>query len=235
MNYRQPLINGEIYHVYNRGIDRRPTFTTQRELKRALQTTEYYRFADRHTRLSHFLSKDAIAQQQVRQLQHDSGEIVSVLAFCFMPNHFHFLLQQKSEGGVSEFVSQFQNSYTRFFNTAFNRKGTLFEGPFRHVRVESQHQLIHVARYIHLNPHTANIVRQINDLPAYRWSSLPEYLGSPTLPFVSTEILDQSFAREEHWRFIVDRADYQRSLAKIKHLMMDEDHTNERQLLLQPS
>ena len=223
MNYRQPLINGEIYHVYNRGIDRRPTFTTQREFKRALQTAEYYRFADRQIRLSHYLSKDSISQQQVRHMQVNSGEIVSVIAFCLMRNHFHFLIRQNCDNGVSEFVSQFQNSYTRYFNTIHERVGALFEGPFRSVHIESRLQLLHVARYIHLNPFTAHVVQHIDQLPNYQWSSLPEYMGIPTLPIVNRDILSQSFGPEEHWRFIADQADYQRTLAANRHLLPGEN------------
>jgi len=93
-----------------------------------------------------------------------------------MPNHFHFLLKQAQDDGIAKFMSNFQNSYTKFFNTRNGRDGALFPDQFKAVRIETEDQLLHVHRYIHLNPYTSYVVSEIKDLISYPWSSISEYL-----------------------------------------------------------
>lgn len=69
-----------------------------------------------------------------------------------MPNHFHLLIKQTEQNGISEFVGKFSNSYTKYYNTKHNRVGALLQGQLKAVLIESGEQLIHVSRYIHLNP-----------------------------------------------------------------------------------
>ena len=135
-----------------------------------------------------------------------------------MPNHFHFLLKQTAEEGIAKFMSNFQNSYTRYFNTRHNRVGPLFQGPFRAVRVETDEQLLHLSRYIHLNPYSSFVVKNIKDLEEYQWSSFKEYLGKEK-GFCQKEIVMSFFKNPQDYRkFVFDQADYQRELQKIKHL-----------------
>lgn len=91
-----------------------------------------------------------------------------------MPNHFHLLLQQIRDGGITEFISKLTNSYTRYFNIRNKRIGPLFQGEFKAVHVETDEQLIHLSRYIHLNPIVSYITKK---LESYQWFSYLEYLG----------------------------------------------------------
>ncbi len=220
-----PLVQGEIYHVYNRGIDRRPTFTDKREKQRALEVMSFYRFANLPIKLSRFLVLAPEKQFEINQILRDSSDnLVEIFAFCIMPNHFHFLLKQTSPNGISKFMANFQNSYTRYFNTKHERVGALFLTQFKAVRIEDEEQLLHTCRYIHLNPSTSYIVKDYISLRNYQWSSLGEYLGdiSGSNIFCSKEIILSHFNTVKAFeKFHKDQLDYQRSLDKIKHLILE--------------
>ena len=76
---------------------------------------------------------------------------MEIICYCLMPNHLHLLLRQLMDGGISKFMSNFANSYTRYFNTKSKRKGPVFEGKFKAKRIETDEQLLHLSRHIHLN------------------------------------------------------------------------------------
>jgi len=216
-----PLVTGEIYHVFNRGIDGRTTFSNIKEYARAYQIMKYYRFSSPPLKLSVFLR---ISDSKRQELQGSSwGEkLVSIMCYCLMPNHFHFMLRQEVGGGISKFLSLFQNSYTRYFNTKNNRVGQLFLDTFKNVLVESEEQLLHLSRYIHLNPFSSSIVTSLDDLHKYEWSSLGEYInGSEDYICEKDTILSSFKTKESYKRFVFDRAKYQRELKQIENLIIE--------------
>ena len=136
-----------------------------------------------------------------------------------MPNHFHFLLRQKTDDGLSKFVGDLLNSYTKYFNIKNDRVGPLFQGRFRAVLIDNDEQLVHVSRYIHLNPLIANLV---SDIESYPWSSYRDYLGLGNNTFVKTaEILDLFKSKEDYKQFVLDQVDYARVLDQFKHKFLD--------------
>ncbi|OGD11316.1 hypothetical protein A2395_00660, partial [Candidatus Amesbacteria bacterium RIFOXYB1_FULL_47_9] len=140
----QILVNGEIYHVYNRGITHQDTFIDPGDYYRALDTLVYYRPEKFSLRYSHYIRLTESTKQELSfQAQQNSVHLVDLVAYCFMPNHFHLLIQQRTEEGISNFLSRFTNSYTRYFNTKRSRIGPLFQGRFKAVRIEGEEQLIH--------------------------------------------------------------------------------------------
>lgn len=224
-----PLVTGEIYHITNRGIDHRPVFTEKREFKRALQTIYFYQFVSPSIKLSKFLLLSLADQKDyLDKLNKSSKRLVEIFSYCLMPNHFHFLLRQAQEKGITQFISQFENSYTRYFNTRHRRVGPLFLDQFKAVRIESEEQLVHVSRYIHLNPYSSfivknQIVKNQKELLKYPWSSLPEFLDPKMEGICQKEmILDYFQDSEAYKNFVLDQADYQRRLDQIKHLTLEE-------------
>lgn len=138
-----------------------------------------------------------------------------------MPNHFHFLLKQKIDHGISNFISNFTNSYTKYFNTKYDRVGPLFQGLFKAVLVESEEQLIHLSRYIHLNPVTSSLVKP-EDLQNYYWSSYPEYVDLLEDSLTNKHlILDFFPSIDKYKEFVLDQVDYAKKLEFIKHLILD--------------
>lgn len=219
-----PLVTDQIYHVFNLGIDRRTTHRTIREFKRALLALWYYRYVSPPSKLSHFLSLSLDNQNSLRQELNKQEFIVEILCFCLMDNHFHLLLKQKQDGGISRFLANYQNSYTRYFNIRHQRKGPLFLERFKAVRIETDAQLLHVSRYIHLNPYTGFVVKNLPDLETYPWSSLAEYLGNTqkgSRICMKSRILNYFKSPINYRKFVFDQADYQRKLGRIKHLTFE--------------
>jgi putative transposase len=139
-----------------------------------------------------------------------------------MPNHIHFLLKQLTDDGVSTYMSKLSNSHKRYINTKNERNGHLFQSKFKSIYIENDSQLVHVSRYIHLNPYTSHIVHVLGELKDYQFSSLQEYLGSrESRHFSKRIILDQFKSKSEYKKFVFNRADYQRELHSIKHLTFD--------------
>jgi putative transposase len=216
-----PLVTDEIYHVFNRGIDRRPTFTNKKEYERALDAVKFYSSSQPPVSFSKFLRLDDYKQSEIANLLAESKKIVQVFSFCFMPNHFHFLLRQREENGISIFMSNFQNSHTKYYNTKHDRIGSLFLDQFKAVRIETDEQLVHVSRYIHLNPYTGYVVKSLAELEKYPWSSLPLYLFEKE-SFIEKKTILSFFKNINAYKtFIFDQADYQRRLKEIEHLTLE--------------
>lgn len=217
-----PLVTGEIYHVFNRGIDRRPTFTTKWDYRRAIETITLYQYENPPIRLSKFFTLSSDRREEIMNKLKRREKLIEIFSYCLMPNHFHFLLKQHRENGIAKFMSNFQNSYTRYFNVRHQRDGSLFLDQFKGVRIETDEQCLHVSRYIHLNPYTSHVVGTFEDLESYLWSSLPVYLKEATDSFIKTDLLLSFFkAKKDYKKFILDQADYQRSLKKVEHLVYE--------------
>jgi len=224
-NRKVIFANDEIYHVFNRGVEKRPTFTNKRELDRALLTLNYYRFVKPPIKLSRFLTlPEPQKAQLIESIETTYPKLVEILVFCFMPNHFHFLLKQKTENGISIFAANFTNSYTRYFNSKEERIGPLFQGLFKAVRVESDEQLMHVSRYIHLNPVSSFLIKA-DELEEYRWSSYSEYLSTELSQLILKEqvlgLFSKSNPNKKYKEFVLDQVDYAQKLEQIKHLILE--------------
>lgn len=220
-----PLVVDEIYHVFNRGINRQPAFTNKWEYKRAMQCLDYYRFALPPAKLSVFLKTSNNNQTEtLANMAKKKDTLIDILSYCLMPNHFHLLLRQRKEKGISRFMSKLLNSYTKYFNKRNKRDGSLFLDQFKAVRIETDEQLLHVQRYIHLNPYSSYLVSSIEELIKYPYTSLGEYLSKLSHPGEICEkgtILSYFKKKEEFKKFIINQADYQRSLDEIKHLALE--------------
>lgn len=143
---KQEFFNGGYYHIYNRGVNRLPIFLNDADYIACLT-----------------LVKKNMARYGL-----------AIIAYCLMPNHYHFLVRQKSEVGVSKFVSATFNSYAQKFNARHKRSGTLFESRFKHVLVDSDEYLRHLCAYIHCNPVKAGLVDRVD---GWAYSNFPEWVG----------------------------------------------------------
>ena len=206
-----PFVNNHLYHIFNRGIAHMPIFCDKWDYKRFTKTFFYYQLQGPKPKFSLF-------SPQNNKLD-TNQKIIEVIGYCLMPNHFHFLLQQKADGGITEFVSKISNSYTKYFNTKNERVGPILQGEFKSVLVETDEQLIHLSRYIHLNP----LVSYLTDnLESYPWSSHPEYVGINRTSFCSKDIILKQFkSSEDYKQFVLDQEDYGRKLERIKHQTLD--------------
>lgn len=213
MPYRTtPLVKEQVYHVFNRGVAKLPIFDDRRDYNRFLETTYYYQFQGPKPQFS-----------QLKRFKNFSFEknkkIVELVCYCLMPNHYHFLLKQLSENGISEFINKLSNSYTKYFNIRHNRVGPLLQGQFKAVRVESDEQLIHLSRYIHLNPIVSFLIKDLKD---YEWSSYLNFLGLQENKICTKELVSTMFKTPQKYeQFILDQVEYGQGLEIIKHILID--------------
>ena len=137
-----------------------------------------------------------------------------------MPNHFHLLLKQEVEGGISTYLRRLTVSFVRYYNTLHKQKGPLFESCFKAVLIESENQLLHVSRYIHLNPTSGKLVEDPLD---YKYSSFSYYVhGGEQKPLVFEDIL-RSKKREHYRNFVYDNVEYQQTLQFVKNQLLDHE------------
>ena len=205
---KEPLVTGEIYHVFNRGVEKRSIVIDDHDRERWLLGLNYYRYENTPIQLS-------LASQETFGNLHGQC-LVRILAYCLMPNHFHLLLEPLVESGASHFLQKFMLSYSRYFNQRHQRVGSLFQGRFQSRRIPTTDLLLHVCRYIHLNPYVAGL---IDDLRDYRWSSYPEYLYPNLAKISEPGVILRHFPDSEAFqRFVLDHGEYAKSLESIKHL-----------------
>jgi putative transposase len=217
-----PIVPGEIYHVFNRSIAREPIFLSDRHYQRAIDVIEYDRYFDLPFRFSHY---NRLASEQkkdiLRSLQIKAQFKVEVFAFCLMPNHFHFLLKEIKEGGIRNFIGNFQNGYAKYFNIRHDRTGSLFQSRFKAVRIETDEQFLHVVRYVHLNPYTGYVIKTLNELEMYKWSSFQEYIKQQYSIISAERVMNYFPSPTALKEFTFQQADYQRELDVIKHLILE--------------
>lgn len=179
---REPFASDEWYHCYTRGVDKRQTFQSQSDYQRFLQ-------------LLYLANSDMTLHRSDLKLSHADifslprgKQLVSVAAFCLMPNHFHLVLSEATEGGIPRFMQKVGTAYTMYFNIKNERVGNLFVKPFRSKHIGNDEYLQHVVQYIHLNPleifepdwkrGLAKISTSLEKkLRMYSYSSLTSYLN----------------------------------------------------------
>ncbi len=219
---KDPLVTGEVYHVYNKSIAGYRIFNNDSEFLRMINVVCYYQREKPGLKFSDFIRSPEAKNNHLPPRRWESGgreKLVEIIAYCIMPTHLHLVVKQLKEYGISTFMSNVQNSYARYFNTKHERKGPLWEGKFQNLLVETDEYLLHLTRYIHLNPTTAHLVDKPED---WLSSSYQEYLFSTDNSRICKydDILD--IGSKDYKEFVEDRISYQRELAKIKHLLIDE-------------
>ncbi|MFH1833244.1 MAG: transposase [Candidatus Levyibacteriota bacterium] len=216
------LANGETYHIFNRGVASQPTFIDKKDYQRVMDSFFYYQNITPPIKYSKFLMISAKERDNIiNNLRKKKFFHADIIAYCFMPTHFHLLLRQNEENGISKFVGNFTNSYTRYFNTKRERKGPIFEGKFGSVRIETSEQLLHVSRYIHLNPYSSYLVKTTQELESFTYSSFNEYIAGNSNLCNKDFILENFKTAKEYKKFVFDQADYQKKLNNIKHLLLE--------------
>ncbi len=219
-DFRVPLVNNEFYHIFNRGVARNPIFTSKSDYRQAMLSLQYYKYRDLPMKLARLKELTILERNNILSSIQSRKKYVEIISFVLMPNHFHFLLKQTSENGISRFISQFTNSYTRYFNTKHDRVGALLQGVFKAVHVETDEQLLHLSRYIHINPVVSFIIKE-SELFSYPWSSLPLFLKRDSSIGDSRSILDRFSSIESYKQFLLDNISYGKELDKIKHLTFE--------------
>jgi len=177
---------GNTYHAYNRGVDRRPIFIDEFYYRRFMLLL-YLCNGTEPVNVEQELKK---GRSFFELWDSNTGmTLVDIGAYCLMPNHYHILLQEKTQGGVSRFMKKLGTAYSMYFNNKQQRSGSLFEGRFKAQHADTDEYLKYLFAYIHLNPvklinpdwkedGIANKTTAQQHLQKYYWSSYIDYMGA---------------------------------------------------------
>lgn len=213
MQYRIKFVRGEMYHVCNKSISNYAIFRNDAFKQRFLTCLEYYNNAEQTRNLGKAIQ---LGKLELGGILYSSPQhILDIYAYCIMPDHYHLLFLVLKEGLVSHYISVIQNSYTRFYNLQNMRKGPLWQSRYRVVQIKSSEQLLHVSRYIHLNPSTSKLV---SNPIQWTYSSYTEYVSTPILK-IKNRLSIQSII--DYQKFVENNIDYQKKLKTIKRLILE--------------
>ncbi len=177
------LAIGEYYHIYNRGVDKRAIFQDQDDLERFLLSIREFNTEKPIGSLyeNSFYKNDTSKSVNEDQLGGLTAKLVEIVCYCLNHNHYHFLLKQTSEKGISEFMKRLGGGYTWYFNHKHKRNGSLFQGTFKSIHVDSNEYLLHLSSYINLNNSSKD--------QSITKSSWDEYTGKVTDKICNTDII----------------------------------------------
>lgn len=188
------FVTDQVYHLYNRGIEKRDIFLSQKDYYRFIH--DLFEFNDEAPALNtgfYFQPAEKNDFQLIRPKPRKL--LVEILCFCAMPNHYHLMVRQRIDNGITNFMRKLGTGYTNYFNTKYQRVGHLFQGKFKAVRIEQESHFLYLPYYIHLNPldlcepewreqRIHNLNNALQYLDSYRWSSYLDYNGIKNFPSV---------------------------------------------------
>ncbi len=193
----------ELYHLLNRGVEKRDIFSDDRDRFRFVHGLGLFNNPRPANNTTYILQNDYndIVSRYV------NNRIVDVHGWCLMKNHYHLLLSERVENGISTFIRKLNIGYAKYFNERHNRSGYLFQGRTKRIHVNSEAYFLHILNYIHFNQldHFSKEwrMRGLKDpkkaheyLMKYRWSSYPDYCGRKNFPMIlSTDLFDEPAAK----------------------------------------
>ena len=183
------------YHVFNRGVDKRNIFLDKNDYTRFIRSMHSFNQL-KPTRSLYFL--DNLKRQKGTESLNfrDSVPLIEIITYCLIPNHYHFLLKQITDGGVSEFIKRIATGYTTYFNQKNKRSGVLFQGPFKAVEIRSDGQLQKISCYINGNSEIHNITKATS----WTWSSYMDYLNLRKGNLCNKNIILDQFKNIEEYK-----------------------------------
>lgn len=210
-----PFLPGEYYHVYNRTILSIPEFKENNNCNRLTQafllsnstkSTQAFQFLRNH--------KDATLDEAL-EIARSGEKLVDVLCYAIMPDHYHLLIKERKEKGITEFIRKCNISIAKYINKTKERRGTIFESRFKSKHIDSNEYLRHLSLYIHLNPldfiagkewrehRLENFNKHKDKLLNYPWSSLSFFLNNnkPNEIISGHEIITDQFKNRNDYEF----------------------------------
>jgi len=202
------------FHLFNKSISNFRIFQNRDNSQRFIELLDYYNNKTVLGRFSEAKRKKIYRYQNL--LTFKPNRLVKFISYCIMPDHYHLLIKILENNILSKYLSDIENGFSRFFNLKFNRKGPLWQSRFKAVRVRSDEQLLHVSRYIHINPTTSNLV---NKPEQWYFSSYRDFIYDSNVLKNITEISISNI--KSFKKFTENQIDYQKTLKKIKKLAFD--------------
>ncbi|MDP2788694.1 MAG: transposase [bacterium] len=196
-NRKISFVPGEYYHIYNRGTNKGAIFSNQKDYDRfekslfVLNSTSGVKFSDVTPGLIWVFDR--------------KETLVNIGAYCLMPNHFHILIQAKTDKGASTFMQKLLTSYSMYFNIKYERTGRLFEGTFKSEHVDNDRYLKYLFAYIHLNP-IKIIQRDWREVGLRNSSSVKKYLDN----YTHSSYIDYAMKKDRMQELILNKESFPR-------------------------
>lgn len=198
--------NEEVYHIFNRGTEKRHVFLRQKDYERFIVNLILFNTQQKPiSNLSRYNLESAFKKIP-------SDPLVKIHAFSLLPNHFHIMVEQLIDNGIARFMHKIEMGYSHYFNKFYSRNGNLFQGTYKMVHVDNNAYRIYLPIYIHLNPlelldsekhwkekGIKNKKNAFNFIKNYPWSSLGEYLGLKSMPFIAHDICGHLYENSREW------------------------------------
>jgi len=200
-NLEKVYLNDSFYHVYNRGLNKQDIFKDE---------TDYGVFLNL---LKRTLGEEIQKDNKQREYPNFYDDL-ELLSYCLIPNHFHLLIRTKDKPKLlPEFMRSVMTAYVMYFNKKTDRKGRLFEQHYRAVRIDSDEQLWHISRYIHLN--ALDVGESYKNYP---YSSIGYFTGDKSSDWVRADEIIDMFreANQDYLAFLEDYVDRKAELKEIK-------------------
>jgi len=185
--------NGELFHIYNRGVDKRIIFSDEHDIQRFFQSVVEFNTINPIGSLY----ENSFHQLGGRTAKSEE-RLVNIIAYCLNPNHFHFILEQLVEGGISELMKRI-GGYTWYFNNKHKRSGALFQGKFKAIHIDSNGYLLHISAYVNLNDQVHQLGGPTAKLVESR-SSWGEYMDNRMEGVCEKEIILGQFGNIDEYK-----------------------------------
>jgi len=206
---------GGFFHVFNKSIANYGIFKDLNNGQRFIETLDFYN----NIKLEQSFSKAKRDRKFFFQnlIIPNKNSLIKFITYCVMPDHYHLLVKMLKNNIFSKYINDVENSFTRYFNIKFKRKGPLWQSEFKATRIETDEQLLHVTRYIHLNPTTNLLVKKPED---WSFSSYKDYINNER---VLRDYIQEISIRTslKYKKFVENQIDYQKKLKQIKKLIFD--------------
>ncbi len=206
--------NGEYYHIYNRGVEKREIF---------LDDFDYMRFLKSLDEFNRIDPIGSIFEQSFRdkniELGHPVSKLVEIMAYCINPNHYHLILKQLEDKGIEKFMHKVGMGYSKYFNHKHKRSGVLFQGGFQSIYIDSNEYLLYLSAYVNKN----NFIHGYNS-GDWKYSSLLEYLGKRNEILCNKDIVLGQFNNnvKQYKEFLENNAMYLKDKKDMEKYLLEE-------------
>jgi REP element-mobilizing transposase RayT len=213
------FVNGEYYHILNRGVDKRDIFLDKTDLGRFFQSMREFNTLDPIGSIyeAQIRKKNNFGNQVSKDFRDDS-KVVNFICYCINPNHYHFILRQLVDRGIEKFMQRLALGYSKYFNLKYKRSGTLFQGPYKAILIDSDDYLLHLSSYINLNNKVHGLE---NTLYKSSWGEYSQNTKGE-MDFCEKDIiLNQFSSQEEYKSFAEESLKSIRERKELEKLLLD--------------
>lgn len=239
MKRKFPLAVGQVYHIYNRGVAKCTICAKEADFWRFMQglclfndtksaNTILWQLERSRGRLTLNVLKDYLVKKEIKR-----EPLVRIMAYCVMGNHYHLLIEEIREGGITQFMHKLGLGYARYFNMKYERVGSLFQDKFKNVLVDSDRYLSYLLVYINvLNPAEFVVphwkeegIQEIETVlkfaEEYPWSSHQDYLGKRGSLILNRGVLGEMLPTPHDYLKLVQMVLRDKKYTQISHLTLE--------------